>query len=120
MAAGFSRSADGAMGSRDPAVAAFGALILAPIIETLLLAATIALLSPLFITPNGVAIGSAVVWAVIHSLAWAPWGIIIAWLFYVMSRAYVAWRSLGFARAFFVVALIHAAHNLFGALAMLA
>jgi hypothetical protein len=119
MAAGYSRGAD-TVRPPDAAVAAFGVLVLSPLIETILLAATITLLSRLFRSPYSIAVGSAVVWAVLHSLLWAPWGIIIAWLFYVMSRSYIAWRPLGFARAFFIVVFIHAAHNLLGALAMLA
>jgi len=101
-------------------IAAFCTLVLVPLIETALLVLTISLFSRVFRSSHGVAVASAVVWAVLHSLAWPPWGIIIAWVFYVMSRAYVAWRPLGSARAFFVVVFIHAAHNLIPALAILA
>jgi hypothetical protein len=102
------------------AVAAFSTVTLVPIIETLLLAATISVVSRFAREPNTVSIGSALIWAALHSLAWPPWGLIVAWSFYVMSRAYLAWRPLGFGTALFVVACIHAAHNLIPALAMLA
>ena len=65
-------------------------------------------------------VGAALIWAVLHSLAWLPWGVIVAWSFYVMSRAYLAWRPHGFGSALVVVASIHAAHNLIPALVMLA
>ena len=101
------------------ALAAFSTVVLVPIIETLLLAATINLVSRFAREPNTIAIGAALIWAALHSLAWLPWGLIVAWSFYVMSRAYLAWRPRGFDSAFFVVACIHAAHNLIPALVML-
>ncbi len=102
------------------ALAAFSTVVLVPVIETLLLAATINLVSRFAREPNAVGIGAALIWAGLHSLAWLPWGLIVAWSFYVMSRAYLAWRPLGFGRAFLVVVCIHAAHNLIPALVMLA
>lgn len=101
------------------ALAAFSTVVLVPIIETLLLAATINLVSRFAREPNTIAIGVALIWAVLHSLAWLPWRLIVAWSFYVMSRAYLAWRPLGFGSAIFVVACIHATHNLIPALVML-
>lgn len=101
-------------------LAAFSTVVLVPIIETLLLAATINVVSRFARKKNTIGVGAAMTWAVLHSLAWLPWGFIVAWSFYVMSRAYLAWRPIGFGSAFFVVASIHAAHNLIPALVMLA
>ena len=55
------------------ALAAFSTVVLVPIIETLLLAATINLVSRFAREPNTVSIGAALIWAALHSLAWLPW-----------------------------------------------
>jgi hypothetical protein len=99
-------------------IGAFSALVVAPLLETLLLALTLKVISIFTGTPRYIAIVSGLAWGLLHALGWPP-AIVVGWPFYVMSRAYIAWRPLGFGHAFKVVALIHAAYNFIPALFML-
>ena len=99
-------------------IAAFSALVVAPLLETLLLALTLKIISIFAGTHRSIAIVSGLAWGLLHAIVWPP-AIVVGWPFYVMSRSYLAWRPLGFGHAFYVVALVHAAYNLIPALFML-
>lgn len=91
----------------------FGLVVFfSPVVETLILAPVIGLLSLFRLSPHRVALVSALFWAIWHSTSWPPWGLFVFWPFYLMSRIYMAWRPSGIMRACGVVMLVHAAHNL--------
>jgi hypothetical protein len=90
-----------------------------PIVETLLMSPILGVLSRAVQKPALLAALSAAVWMVVHSLAAPAWGLIIAWPFYVFSRAYLAWRPYGWRKAIGVTACIHAFHNFLPGLAVL-
>ena len=92
------------------------ALVIAPPLETLIMA--FFFFVGRFITKNQVrlAFACAVFWGLLHLLNSPVNGIAVLWPFYIMSRAYLAWRPLGFWKAFGVTTLIHAANNTIPAL----
>jgi hypothetical protein len=99
---------------------AFLAVTIGPLLETLLLALFLGVLSFVIKGAHALALVSAVFWAVMHSLAWPPWGVFVAWSFYVMSRAFMAWfEQRGLIEAVWVTTLIHSAVNFIPALALL-
>ena len=91
-------------------------VVFAPVTETLLMSLGITLLS-LFTKAKAVlAILSAVIWAVFHSLVSPVWGLVVCWPFFVFSCAYLAWRPKTWFKAIWVAACIHALQNLLPAL----
>jgi hypothetical protein len=96
----------------------FSIVVFSPVVETLLMMPVLWALSHAAQKPMLLAILSAAVWAALHSLLAPAWGLVIAWPFYVFSRAYLAWRPYGWWKAVGVTACIHAFQNLFGVLAM--
>jgi membrane protease YdiL (CAAX protease family) len=81
-----------------------------PALETLLLALPVLGLDRLF-GPGPAVIGSALIWAVLHSLAVPTWGLVIWWPFLVMSIAFLTWRREGLLWAMGVAFAIHALQN---------
>jgi len=86
-------------------------VIIGPPIETLIMAGGLWLLS--FVTKRQVrlAIFSAIVWAVIHSLVAAAWGLGVIWPFFVFSCSYLAWRERSWWHAILVTSCVHAFQN---------
>ena len=89
-----------------------------PALETLLLALPLLGLNRLF-GPGPAVIGSALIWAVVHSLVVATWGLVIWWPFLIMSIAFLTWRREGLAKALGVAFAIHALQNGFAVLLIL-
>lgn len=81
-----------------------------PALETLLLALPLLGLDRLF-GPGPAAVGSALLWAVVHSLAVATWGLVIWWPFLIMSIAFLTWRRKGLLWALGIAFAIHALQN---------
>lgn len=101
-----------------PAVVLFvGIFLVSPLLETLLMAAILRLLMWATNEPVQLALASAVVWAILHSLMTPIWGLVVAWPFFVFSLAYLAWRRISWTKAILVAAGIHALHNLLPAIA---
>lgn len=94
------------------AVAMFGAVVIGPVVETLLLAGGIAVLSSFHLRPMRVAVVTALVWAVVHAMYGALWFFGVVWSFFVYACAYTAWRKVSFRHAFAAAAIPHAAVNL--------
>ena len=93
-------------------------VIVAPLIETLIMAVAIEIL--LLALPRGPAvIASAVGWGIAHSLAAPAWGLVIWWPFLIFSTLYVTWRGEGRAQAMAIVFAVHALNNLIPALLLL-
>jgi len=94
-------------------------VVVAPLIETLIMAAVLSLLLLLFPSTVAVLI-SALGWGVAHSLAAPAWGLVIWWPFLIFSVLYVTWRQRSLAAALAVPAATHALQNTLPALLLLA
>ncbi|GAA0673969.1 hypothetical protein FHT00_001457 [Sphingomonas insulae] len=86
-----------------------------PVVETLIMAAILAILLRLLAGWQAV-IASAAIWGVLHSLASPWWGAVIWWPFLIFSTLYVTWRPHGFWKAVGIVIAVHVLQNLFPAL----
>ena len=87
-------------------------VIVSPVVETLLLGFGLWLLSFATRKPLRQALGSCVLWAVLHSLVAPLWGLVVVWPFFVFSCAYLAWRRRSWWRAMGVTCGIHMLQNL--------
>lgn len=92
----------------------FGAVIFAPLVETLLQGVLLWALSLMSQRPRFVAVASGLLWGVLHGAQGLIWFFGTAWTFYILSASYLAWRPLGWRRAFVAAALPHALINLTG------
>lgn len=94
-----------------PWLFAIAALLIAPPLETLMMALFFLLCRLLTKNVVRLSIASGLFWGVLHVFNSPVNGVAVIWPFYIMSRAYLAWRPLGFWKAFGVTILIHAANN---------
>jgi membrane protease YdiL (CAAX protease family) len=87
-------------------------VIISPLLETLLMSGGLWLLS--FITRRQVllAVISACIWAVMHSLLAPAWGLVVMWPFFVFSCSYLAWRKRSWWHAILVASCVHAFQNI--------
>lgn len=90
----------------------FSGVVFAPVVETLLLAGLLGLLSRLSRRPLFVAAASGVLWGGVHGAYGAMWFFGTFWSFYVLGCSYLAWRPLAWWKAFVVAAVPHAIINL--------
>ena len=99
------------LGARLPGWAlALGVVGFSPFIETLLMSGPVLLLAR-WRGPVVAVLGSALIWAVAHSLEAARWGMVIWWPFLIFSIAFLTWRRRGYWTAVGVVFAIHALNN---------
>ena len=91
--------------------AAFSAIVVAPLLETPLLALLLALLGKFSNRAGFVASASGVLWGIAHGVFGALWFFGTAWSFFVMSCAFLHWRKQSFAQAFIAAAVPHALIN---------
>ena len=87
------------------------ALVIAPAIETAVLALGIRLISVATKRPETIAIASALVWGALHAWFHPLWFFGTVWSFYVFSRAYLAWRPVSVKHALGAAAMPHALVN---------
>jgi len=85
-------------------------LVVAPLAETLLMVPPLWALARLA-GPGAAAIGSALLWAGLHSLAVPLWGLVVWWPFLILSVVLLTWRRRGLGTALLMVAGIHAMQN---------
>ena len=87
-------------------------VIIGPLLETLLMGGGLWILS--FITKHQVllAVISAFIWAVMHSLFALAWGLVVIWPFFVFSCSYLAWRKRSWCHAILVTSCVHAFQNI--------
>ena len=91
---------------------AFGLLVLfAPVVETLIMAVMLSLLSR-FLSPTLAVLSSAALWGVAHSMQATVWGLVVWWPFLVFSTLYMVWRQRGTSAALAVATATHALQNL--------
>lgn len=103
-----------------PAMRVTDLLFFTPIIESLFLVAVIELICWLHGPLWSQILGSTLVLALLHSVGWKPWGLIVAPSFAIMAFSYHYWRSISRKLAFSIVVCIHALHNLMPAISNLA
>ncbi|MGF1549487.1 MAG: hypothetical protein ACFBQW_02980 [Sphingomonadaceae bacterium] len=84
--------------------------LVAPVIETILMALLLMLLL-LFLRPGAAAAASALAWAMLHSLSAPIWGFSAGWSFLIFSVSFLAWKERGLFLALLVPAAIHALQN---------
>jgi len=89
-----------------------GAVIFAPILETLLLALGLFILGVLFKRRLFVAAVSALLWGGFHGLVAPFWFFGTVWSFFIFSCAYLVWRERSFYSAFLAAAVPHMLVNL--------
>ena len=94
-------------------------VIMAPVVETLIMAAVLSLLLRLF-PPTVAVILSALGWGIAHSMAAPAWGLVIWWPFLIFSTLYVTWRKRSLLAALAMPAAAHGLHNLLPAISLLA
>jgi hypothetical protein len=97
---------------RNTALFVCSAVVLVPFLETLLMGALIRFLQNFTKSLYGVAMLSAVVWAILHSLAAPLWGVVILWGFFVYSVAFIVWGNQKFMNGVWVATGIHGLNNL--------
>lgn len=86
-------------------------VLIAPFIETLIMAAVLALCVRIF-GPNKAVLASAGLWGVLHSLSAPTWGLVIWWPFLIFSIVYLTWRPHGYWVAIGMAASVHGLQNL--------
>ena len=91
--------------------AIFALVIFAPILETLIMAAILAVLLR-FLPPVAAILTSAAAWGIAHSLMAPTWGLVIWWPFLIFSTLYVVWRQRSLLLALVMPATVHALQNL--------
>lgn len=99
-------------------VGVFLMVIFAPLTETLIMAAALAVLLR-FLPPTVAVIISSIGWGIAHSMAAPAWGLVIWWPFLVFSTLYVTWRQRSLAAAILIPASAHGLQNLLPALLLL-
>jgi len=87
------------------------ALLAAPIVETLLLALGLKLISLVTKRREAIAITSALAWGALHASFYPIWFFGTVWSFYVFSRGYLAWRPVSVKHALGAAAVPHALVN---------
>lgn len=89
----------------------FGAVIMSPIFETLLMIPIILILQKYIKNIVILSILSALFWGGIHSLQFTFWGVAVFPLFFFMTMAYKYWNKISMGHAILVVMIIHAINN---------
>jgi uncharacterized membrane protein YjgN (DUF898 family) len=95
---------------------AFGTIVFAPILETILLALLIAILSSFMSNKLHVAAVSGIAWGLGHAAFGLLWFFGPAWSFFILTCAFIAWRGKGFKQAYFVAFIPHVLNNAIGVL----
>src|SRR5205085_10501312 len=93
-------------------------VVVSPLIETLVLAPLVLVLSRVFGAGPAVVL-SALLWGAAHSLEATAWGLVIWWPFLIMSIVLLTWRETGLWTAIGMVVGIHMLQNAFGAVLLL-
>jgi membrane protease YdiL (CAAX protease family) len=95
-------------------------LVIGPLVETLLMALIIFILSLGIKSQMRVAIASAILWGILHSLVSPAWGLIVWWPFFIFSCAYLTWRQQSWRKGYWAAAAIHFLQNSIPAIGVIA
>ena len=96
-----------------------GVVVFSPWVETLLMWPILWVVKRFIRTTWGVALVSAVIWGLLHSLAAPAWGFGVLWPFFVFAVCFLEWEKKSTGRAIVVTASVHMGQNLLPALAVL-
>jgi hypothetical protein len=91
--------------------AAFSAIVMAPIFETLILAYMLTVLASSSLRRIWVVVIAAIVCGCFHGIFARLWFFGTVWSFLIFSCAYLVWRQVSFRKAFLAAALPHALIN---------
>ena len=86
-------------------------VVFAPVFETLILSLGIGFISLFTRRPMAIACISAVAWGALHALSFKVQGVVVTWPFFVFSCAYLAWRPLGWSKAYGMAMGLHMFQN---------
>lgn len=86
-------------------------LVVAPLVETVVLALLVTALARFIRNVNLVAAISALAWGGLHAMFYPMWFFGVVWSFFVFSRGYLAWRPVSYKHAFGAAAVPHALVN---------
>lgn len=109
--AGVDTSGSNAPDLRPTLGQAFFTVLVGPIIETLLLALGLKVLSVMTSRTLLIVTASALAWGCLHATQGLMWLFGPSWSFFVFSCAYLAWRKKSFGKAFLAAAVPHALQN---------
>ncbi len=90
---------------------AIGTIVFSPIVETFMLAGLLAMLSAVISNKRCVAMTSGIAWGALHATMGLSWFAGPAWIFFVVSCSFIAWREKGFKQAYVVSCVPHALNN---------
>jgi hypothetical protein len=85
--------------------------IIAPVIETLILALVIAILSSFLSNKLYIASIASILFGLGHAYFAFIWFFAPAWMFFILSYAYLTWREKGFKHAYFAALIPHVFNN---------
>jgi membrane protease YdiL (CAAX protease family) len=85
-------------------------VVVAPLLETLIMAGVLLVLRR-FLGFGPAVVVSALLWAVAHSLSAPIWGLVVWWPFLVFSAGFLVWRRFGLVTAIAIVTVAHAMQN---------
>lgn len=106
-----------ALPQRDGSLLDFaGVVVLAPVVETVLLAWMIFALRKIFSDDLKVAIISGLIWGGLHASVSVMWFFGPAWNFFIFSCCYMAWRKISLGHAFLAAAVPHMLVNTYALL----
>ncbi len=86
-------------------------VLVAPLVETLLLAVGLRVIAVFTRHREAIAITSALAWGALHAWFYPLWFFGTAWSFYVFSRGYLAWQPVSYKHALAAAAVPHALVN---------
>jgi len=89
-----------------------GTVLFAPLVETLLLAGVLRLLSMLSANTPFIAAVSGLLWGALHATRAVLWFFGTAWSFFVFSCLYLAWRRVSFKHAYVAALVPHMLINI--------
>lgn len=89
-----------------------GIVVFAPLVETVLLAGVLRVLSLTSSRAMFVAMASAVIWGGVHAAFGLTWFFGTVWSFFIFSCAYLGWRPVSFKAAFLAAWIPHVLINL--------
>lgn len=97
---------------RDDALGVVLVVIVAPLVESLLLALTIIALGYLMRGRVALAVCAALVWASLHALAGPLWFFGVLFSFFIFSMGYLTWRPKSLFAAYLAAAIPHVLLNM--------
>lgn len=89
-----------------------GAVIVSPVLESLLLALTISGLSFKIKEPYRLAAAAAVLWAALHAIVVPSWALGVVWPFFIFSLSYLSWRRKSLLHGLAAATAVHMIQNL--------